>query len=506
MKAESTDELRWPQMFSSVLICVHRWTLPSFVANMAHTLFTQWLPDAETADAETPEVKAGQRLAQRLDRIIWCGLLTLPALALLPYGAAEVWWQAIVEMFVFALGVLWVIEGAASGQWRIGAGRMLWPVMLLALLGVAQIYAPAPVRSADTYETQRFILRWLACGLYLSLLCSYLTNARRLRQAVYVVLGAGLVTALFALARLAMQRTDGFLLPGLSVDSGFGQFINRNHAAFLLEMGFGLAAGIALSISARHRRQRYLYGAVAVLLLLALGLTKSRGGVLAGVGQALLLGLLARDVRRKSRRRTAANATSEARQAQRQFWQRLQRGALALGLALTVAAALLWAGGAALTERFAQTSADVALANDRASNTRRVDIWRATLPMIAANPITGQGLGGYWLAVTKFHDASGEWVPRQAHNDYLELIASGGLLGLLLCVWLVREIIGAARPRLRSPDSYRRAVCLGALVGLAGVALHSLVDFGLHITVNALCAVVLIALATARGQATQVKL
>lgn len=474
---------------------------------MAHTLFTHWLNE-ETTDVPTATENAavavpGSRLAQHLERIIWGGLLALPAVAVLPYGAAEVWWQALVEMWVFALGVLWVLEGAARGLWRIGAGRMLWPVALLALLGVAQIYLPPPVRSADPYETQRFVLRLLACGVYLSLLSGYLTTARRLRQAVYLVLGAGVATGLFGLARLALQRTDGFILPGLLMDSSFAQFINRNHAAFLLEMGFGLAAGVLLGGGVKHRRQRYLYLLVTAFLLVALGLTKSRGGVLAGVGQALVLGLLAREVRRSRRRRAAINEQVATR---RRFWLRVQRGVLAGGLALTVGAALLWAGGAGLTERLANTTADVTPEISRRSNTRRVDIWRATLPMIAANPITGQGLGGYWLAVTQFHDASGEWVPRQAHNDYLEIIASGGLLGLLLCAWLVREIVNAARPRLRSPDSFRRAVALGAVIGLTGVMLHSLVDFGLHITINALCAVVLVTLATARGQVTQVKL
>jgi hypothetical protein len=42
-----------------------------------------------------------------------------------------------------------------------------------------------------------------------------------------------------------------------------------------------------------------------------------------------------------------------------------------------------------------------------------------------------------------------------------------------------------------------RALRFGALLGIAGVVVHSLVDFGLHMMSNALIFIVLIAIATA---------
>jgi hypothetical protein len=53
---------------------------------------------------------------------------------------------------------------------------------------------------------------------------------------------------------------------------------------------------------------------------------------------------------------------------------------------------------------------------------------------------------------------------------------------------------------LRSSDPFRRSACLGALVGLFGVAVHSLVDFGLHITANALIFTSLVVIATVNGR------
>jgi O-antigen ligase len=86
---------------------------------------------------------------------------------------------------------------------------------------------------------------------------------------------------------------------------------------------------------------------------------------------------------------------------------------------------------------------------------------------------------------------------QQAHNDYLELLASGGLLGAALFVWLVWLIVARARRSLRSPDSFRRAAAAGATGGLLAVAAHSLFDFGLHVIANAYVLAMLLAVVCA---------
>jgi O-antigen ligase len=127
---------------------------------------------------------------------------------------------------------------------------------------------------------------------------------------------------------------------------------------------------------------------------------------------------------------------------------------------------------------------------------RRWVIWSATWHMIKDHPLTGVGFGGYWMAITAYHDGSGEMVPQEAHNDWLEFVANGGLIGVALGVSFLYLFIRRVRGRRRTSDKFVRAARWGALLGLAGVAAHSLVDFGLHITLNAVVAVVLVAIAT----------
>jgi O-antigen ligase len=159
---------------------------------------------------------------------------------------------------------------------------------------------------------------------------------------------------------------------------------------------------------------------------------------------------------------------------------------------------VVWIGGDSLAGNMSGLQTEVGAPPEGVRwSVRRTDIWPATWQLIKEHPVAGVGFGGYWMAITQYHHGSGEKTPQEAHNDYLELAASGGIIGVSLGVWFVAALIRRARARLDSTDAFRRAACFGALVGIAGVAVHSFVDFGLHITVNAAILIALVVIATA---------
>jgi O-antigen ligase len=159
--------------------------------------------------------------------------------------------------------------------------------------------------------------------------------------------------------------------------------------------------------------------------------------------------------------------------------------------------AVVWVGGDSLLTRLESVPVEVSEESaDLRIGERRINIWRATLELIKAHPVNGVGFGAFATVIPRYHDAAGGITPQQAHNDYLELLASGGLIGLAIGVWFVTTLILLARQRLRSEDCFRRSACLGALTGIFGVAIHSFLDFGLHPTANALVFVALIVIAT----------
>jgi O-antigen ligase len=433
-----------------------------------------------------------------LNRIIFVALVILIVLTPIPYGTVEPWWKAAFVCAVFAICILAVIENTT-----IAGKPILLPMLALSALAFLQTLslgtrteANLPVWnaiSADPYQTRFFALQMLALTAFLALLYRYADSERRIRVLVYAVLAIAVASAVFGILRQTTQQDTGFLLPLLRKNQGYGQFINKNHFVYLMDMAFGLGLGIVLGGGVKRDRLM-IYVALLVPIWIALVLANSRGGVLAMIMQIVVAVLLITSVR----------GLSENYQLQRIAQSAVLRTALLVVLVAGVALGTLWVGGDRLASNFEGASSEFTSDTLRQGASRN-EIWRATLKMFAAHPIVGVGLGGYWIAITAFHDASGLMTPQEAHNDYLELLSSGGVIGFALGVWFVVAVIRKARKNLLADVSYMRAVRLGAILGMVGVAAHSLVDFGLHIIVNAAMFLTLIALATHSTERDTVK-
>jgi len=175
------------------------------------------------------------------------------------------------------------------------------------------------------------------------------------------------------------------------------------------------------------------------------------------------------------------------------------RGLLIAALLFGAVATVVFVGGDTLGGRLETVPFELDRQAADASSLRQ-SIWRATWEMIKDHPIAGVGFGGYAIAIPRYHLASGESTPQEAHNDYLELLASGGLIAFVICIWFGMSFVKAVRRRLAAENAsshsrYSRAARLGALAGLLTVSVHSLVDFGLHIPINAMIATALVAIA-----------
>jgi O-antigen ligase len=282
----------------------------------------------------------------------------------------------------------------------------------------------------------------------------------------------------------------------LKPDQGYGQFINRNHFAFLMEMALGLALGMILGGGVK-RDQVLLYLAALIPVWTALVLCSSRGGLIAMMAQVIVAAFLVSGFLQSRRGVPGTNAPESTSKVLRLFRSSPVRIALFLVLVCGVVFGTLYLGGEQLATRIEQSRTE--LAGDTAElnqGVKRNETWAMTLKMFAAHPILGVGMGAYWVAVPAFHNASGTLTPQEAHNDYLELLASGGLVGLAIAIWFFVAVAKKAKANLGSPNRLRRAACLGACIGIAGVAVHSLVDFGLHMLINALVFTTLIVIAT----------
>lgn len=453
----------------------------------------------------------GEQAARLLGRAVFGCALLLLALTAIPYGSVEVWWGAFFEIGVFAATALWALEALVGEgfHWR-RWGWLLIPCAALILFSLLQTISLGPnaspgaganslasAVSADPFETYSFARRLAALTLLCAILLRFTTSRRRLHALVLTIVGVCATSAVFGLLRQAMQHAEmGFVLPLLPRGVGYGQIISRNQFAFMMEMGLGLALGMVFRRGGRLEAS-LSYLALALPVGAALILANSRGGILTMMCQLLLLALLVLPHLLAGTKGASGGRRSPRRRG-RLLTALAVRIVLVVALLGSAALAVVWVGGERVVSNLSTVREELGPEDSPARwNTRRVDIWRATVEIIKDHPLVGVGFGGYWTAITEYHDASGAYTPQQAHNDYLELLASGGVLGLTIFLWFVFLLLKRTRETFLHGDTFRRAVCLGALVGLFGVAVHSLFDFGLHLTINQALCVALIAAATA---------
>lgn len=387
-------------------------------------------------------------------------------IAPIPYGTIEPWWKAVFICGVFAVCILAFIEIFINNLIRFDRGSPLLPLLALSALAFVQAWREI---SADPYQTRFFVLQLLALTAFLAMLYRYASTEKRVLIVVYAVIGVAIASAIFGILRQTTQQQTGFVLPLLRQNQGFAQFINKNHFAYLMEMAFGLGLGL---VFAGGSRQKLIYLALLLPVWVGLVLSNSRGGILAMLAQVVIAALLL-----------------------------MRRLALKIVLVVVLVAGVLvgtvWVGGDRLVTNFEAAGSELG-STGGSDGASRNEIWRATMKLFAAHPLLGAGLGGYWIAITAYHNASGVLTPQEAHNDYLELLASGGLIGFAIGGWFVLSVIRLARKNLWSNRGFICAARLGAVLGIAGIAAHSLLDFGLHLTSNAIVFLTLIMLATAR--------
>ena len=100
----------------------------------------------------------------------------------------------------------------------------------------------------------------------------------------------------------------------------------------------------------------------------------------------------------------------------------------------------------------------------------RFIMWKATMVMIKANPVTGVGAGA-WEAMQPLYQVEGSQLETDyyVHNEILQLLAEYGLTGLLFLIGLIGYLLRAAWKTLtnRSPEGLTeapvRAITLASL-------------------------------------------
>ncbi|MCC6130417.1 MAG: O-antigen ligase family protein [Acidobacteria bacterium] len=392
---------------------------------------------------------------------LWIQVLAFLALAvaiLAPapgrIGAA---WIAAASVFGIALtGVLQLVPFSPSLIGKLSASSLQVYEEAAEILGLYGSAAPPMRISIAPTETVATVLLTLA---YLAaFLASFLTVTTRARRRIF----------LFVLIGCALGQVIAITLLEPEGGRRRGSFVNPNHLAAYIEMSLALSAGlIALSLSLRQRHHDpdrtarslektilfvtggvLLWGSLAV----GLGFTQSRGGVLAGALTAVIL--------------TALYAGKRALQA-------AHLSASTLTVALLLGVAFVWSAIGSLPVARLLATDPSGLSGDT-----RVQLWSLSIDLWKKFPIFGSGLGTFREAFRRVQPLEFTGLVEQAHNDYLQLLVTGGALSMILAaIAVVAGLRVLIMGWMSQPHREESAFILGATGALLSLLLHGVAEF-----------------------------
>jgi len=344
----------------------------------------------------------------------------------------------------------------------------LWSTLLLGAWVLFRSW-----RSPVEYLAWPDFFMMIGCLMMYLLTALYLTGMAE-RMALIAVLWA--IAALEVWVGIVQFVKDshfmlfGFMRPPNNLRAS-GMYISPNNFAGLLVTVAILSLSIGIW-SAWRAWARILAIYVAVFCLVGVAVSGSRGGYFAAIGSLLCF---------------AIGTIYTIRILDPRKFVPVALAAVAGVVVVVAAAALLMFHSEYLTHRM-QTMVvkDVRIYN-----------WEAALDHIRVSPWIGTGAGTHLIYGRLFRRPEIQADPVHAHCDYLELLAEYGAVGAVCMVLLLtahmRRALGSlseiVRERLIPSGLHRSnrfAIQLGALCAVAGLGIHSVVDFDMHVPGNAL--------------------
>lgn len=100
----------------------------------------------------------------------------------------------------------------------------------------------------------------------------------------------------------------------------------------------------------------------------------------------------------------------------------------------------------------------------------RIEAWKILWEIIKVSPLLGVGMANYYWYTTMFK-ILGYRVSFNSHNNYIDIAAQTGLIGLAVFIWFLWESLRLGLQTLKLvPEGFPKAYLIGVLGGLAGTA------------------------------------
>jgi len=415
---------------------------------------------------------------EKLDHFCGRGILGL-VLAILVFGplamgAVDTPEFLVIQGLTAGVMLLWALR-----IWISPKPQLLWPPLCWVVLAFT-IYAVARYLTADIeYVARLELIQVLVCAFLFFAIVNNLYRQETAQIVSFTLIFLAMGISCYAVFQFLTHSRHVWNLPALYPGRASGTYISPNNLAGFLEMLVPLAVAYVL-VGRMKPVLRILLGYAVLAMLAGMAVTFSRGGWIALAAALLaLLGIL--------------------------IFHRQHR------LPAVVLLAALIGGGIVFVTKYLSESATYIERVEQTLQSQpsddldlRNDLWVAAEQMWRDNFWFGVGPAHYDYRFRKYRSERVQLRPDRAHNDYLNLLADWGTVGGVIVLagmtifaaglWQTRKHVQRSEKDFGSGRSNRFAFFLGASAGLFALAIHSVVDFNLHIPANAILGVTLLAL------------
>ena len=318
-------------------------------------------------------------------------------------------------------------------------------------------------------------------GLYVVTI-QLLTKKELLKDTVRTAVVFASVLAIIALLQDVLSNDKIFWFRKVSVAgipfAPFGPFVNRNHFAGFMLMMFPIALSLFVhykplvhygtvrdriaEIFIQQRTSIYvLLGFSGLLMATAIFVARSRGAIISLILTSIFLMAMLLVKGRVKR----------------------QGGLLFILTLVLLVFSVGWFGWEPIFEKFGNmrnAHGDIAES--------RLPIWRDCADIIRDFPSTGAGFGTFLHTYPGYHRSyPGKEILGHAHNDYMELVTDGGVIGFLLAAWfLIAVLFKSFRVFGERKEPFSICLYLGSITGIIAFLMHSFTEFNFHIGANGL--------------------
>jgi O-antigen ligase len=444
----------------------------------------------------------GGHESSRISTTIAVLVCAVPTAAAIAYGAVDSWSIGLLSILVAIIALLWLTDAGFSGEFRYSTNPVQLPLVAVLAIGCVQLLpfgsqesaallnAPAAhALSMDPYATRFFLIRLLICFVFFAAALVYVPIGKRQNRIAFVVVTFGTLIAFFGIVQRISTPEAIYGIRATPQAIAFGPFVNQHHFAALMEMISGLALGMLFG-SGIARERKILLGLAAAIMGMAIIFTGSRGGLISYLGVIVLTTVA-------SFRWHTDSIAHEDQDSRSRSRRNLLIITAAGGLVLLVLGSVLFLGGEAAVLRgigLQPVQADV--------TSGRGHFWRVAWQIFLANPVLGAGFDAFGVAYPRYDTWNGQFRVEQAHNDYLQILADGGIVSLACVVAFVFIFVkkGIAAISRRTSDLHR-SISTGALAGCFGILIHSFFDFPLRTPANSFFFLLLVVLAIGNDSA-----